>query len=385
MVITSIPFNALQVATNYADNCGGPVSVITTDTLLIGDNCGWVLIYTYKVVDVCGNALNGQTITHTGSDQSAPSGAPPGASVGNNACKANAVATFPFNATLAGANYTDNCGGPVVVVLTNTTVVGTDCSWAIIYTFSVRDACNNALNAQQMVISGKDLNDPTFTRPPDIIIYSNEACEYNASVGVTGDVTDEDDDCTNILNATYTDNVVDGLCSCSKIITRTWNLVDACGNAADPQVQTIYVHFNMVTNDNDDGPGSMRNVISCAPAGSTVTLSPSLMGQDIILSSGEITINKNLTLQGLGMLNSMVSGNMSSRIFHLLPGNTFTVRDMALKNATSVSNGGAIYVEGSLRLENVILQNNFENGVPKAMTLNGAGSFEAMGTIQIMY
>ena len=42
-----------------------------------------------------------------------------------------------------------------------------------------------------MVISGSDQTDPTFTRPPDIVIYSNELCEYNAGVGVTGDVTDE--------------------------------------------------------------------------------------------------------------------------------------------------------------------------------------------------
>ena len=179
--------------------------------------------------------------------------------------------------------------------------------------------------------------------------------------------------------------MVSGSCQCSYIITRTWHLVDACGNAAPNQVQTINVYSNIVTNTNDSGAGSLRDIISCAPAGSTVTFSPTLMGQNIVLTSGEIVINKDLTLNGLGIANSMISGNNASRIFHLMPGKQFTIKNLALKNATAVTNGGAIYVEGNLILENILLQNNFENGVPKAMTLNVTGSFEAKGTIQIMY
>ncbi|MBK9105953.1 MAG: hypothetical protein IPL92_15615 [Saprospiraceae bacterium] len=92
----------------------------------------------YKVVDPCGNALMNQNITHTGSDLTAPTGSPPPTSLGNNACKATAVATYPFSAAVAGAGYTDNCGSPVIVTLTNTQVIGTDCNWAIIYTLVSR-------------------------------------------------------------------------------------------------------------------------------------------------------------------------------------------------------------------------------------------------------
>ncbi|WP_264521022.1 hypothetical protein [Flavobacterium sp. N1994] len=39
--------------------------------------------------------------------------------------------------------------------------------------------------------------------------------------------------------------MANGQCAGSKIITRTWTLVDACGNAAAPQTQTITVTDNI--------------------------------------------------------------------------------------------------------------------------------------------
>ncbi len=234
-----------------------------------------------------------------------------------------------------------------------------------------------------MVISGSDQTAPTFTRPPDAVVYANSDCSYNATPAVTGDVTNESDGCSTGLNATYTDNIAPGSCSCSQIITRTWHLVDACGNAAPDQVQTITVAANVVMNTNDDGPGSLREIIECLPSGSTVLFSPSLMGQDIVLTSGEIVLDKNLTISADGLIDIDITGNNASRIFTIQPSNMVTIKSLGLKNATSMNNGGAVFVKGHLILENAILQNNFENGVPKSMTLNGAGTFEARGIIQI--
>jgi gliding motility-associated-like protein len=60
---------------------------------------------------------------------------------------------------------------------------------------------------------------------------------------VTGDVTDEGDNCDTSLDATFTDNVVAGSCEGEEIITRTWSLTDDCGNTTT-QVQTITVEDN---------------------------------------------------------------------------------------------------------------------------------------------
>jgi len=83
---------------------------------------------------------------------------------------------------------------------------------------------------------------PTFTRPADITIYRDENCSYDASTSATGDVTNEADNC-GVGQATYSD-AVNASNPCSVIITRTWSLVDNCGNAAADQVQTITVEDN---------------------------------------------------------------------------------------------------------------------------------------------
>ena len=140
----------------------------------------------------------------------------------------------------------------------------------------------------------------------------------------------------------------------------------------------------MVTNSNDNGVGSLRNIISSASTGATITFSPALMNETITLTLGEIVINKNLVLSGLGMLSLILSGNNSSRIFHLLPGNTLEIENMSLTNANAMSNGGALFIEGSLILEGVLLQHNFENGVPKSMTLMSTSMLEVVGNVNIM-
>ncbi|MCG8807415.1 gliding motility-associated C-terminal domain-containing protein, partial [Tenacibaculum finnmarkense] len=74
---------------------------------------------------------------------------------------------------------------------------------------------------------------PTFTVPNDVIIYADENCNFDASVGKTGDVSDESDNCDTTLVATFTDAITAGSCQGEKIITRTWNLTDDCGNSTE--------------------------------------------------------------------------------------------------------------------------------------------------------
>src|SRR5678810_812601 len=93
-------------------------------------------------------------------------------------------------------------------------------------------------------ITVSDNTAPTFTRPADITIFTDANCNYNATTAVTGDVTNEADNCSTGLNATFSDVTVDGPCEGSHVITRTWSLVDNCGNAALDQIQTITVSDN---------------------------------------------------------------------------------------------------------------------------------------------
>jgi len=140
---------------------------------------------------------------------------------------------------------------------------------------------------------------------------------------------------------------------------------------------------NVVTNTADDGCGSLREQIANATNGSTITFNSSLMNQTITLTSGEIDISKNLTLQGPGMLNLNISGNNTSRIFHLFQGNNFNITGLTLKDASAPTDGGAIFAEGILTLQYISLQNNFQNSLPKSISVSSTATVNVVGTVEM--
>jgi hypothetical protein len=139
----------------------------------------------------------------------------------------------------------------------------------------------------------------------------------------------------------------------------------------------------IVTNTSDSGDGSLRNTVACATNGSVITFDPTLFNQTISLSSGEIEVTKNLTINGLGMVNLTVSGHNNSRIFHILPGNTLTVKNLSLKDATAITNGGALFIEGNLIMENALLEHNSQNGIPKAWTASNSSHITVNGNVNV--
>src|SRR5262245_18427076 len=73
-----------------------------------------------------------------------------------------------------------------------------------------------------------------------------------------------------------------------------------------------------VTTHADNGSfGSLRWAIENAPSGDTITFAPALVGQTIILTSGELLIEKSLVILGPGPDKLAISGNAASRVFHV--------------------------------------------------------------------
>jgi hypothetical protein len=143
-------------------------------------------------------------------------------------------------------------------------------------------------------------------------------------------------------------------------------------------------HCTIVTNADDSGAGSLRATVDCAAFGDTIRFDSALIDQTIILTSGEIGIKNNLVISGLGTELLTISGNNSSRIFNIRPGWNVELLDMKLINATEPVDGGSILVGGNLTLQDVILENNFENGSPKGLTLIPGAVLKVVGNVNIV-
>jgi hypothetical protein len=123
-----------------------------------------------------------------------------------------------------------------------------------------------------------------------------------------------------------------------------------------------------VSNNLDNGVGSLRAEITAAHSGDTIIFASSLNGQTINLTSGELLIKKNLTITGPGAGQLTLSGNHSSRVFELAAKYQLGLSGLAISNGDGVlaagpshtndGYGGTILNEGTLTISNCTLSGN---------------------------
>src|SRR5262245_51241560 len=135
-----------------------------------------------------------------------------------------------------------------------------------------------------------------------------------------------------------------------------------------------------VTNNQDSGSGSLRAEIKAVNSGDTIVFDPSLDGQTITLTSGELLIKKNLTISGPGaaQLTISVSVRHPSRVFQVASGMQVTLSGLTISNGRAV-NGGGILNNGTLTVSNSTLSGNYAN-VPYGKTFNEGGGIDNFGT-----
>ena len=84
-----------------------------------------------------------------------------------------------------------------------------------------------------------------------------------------------------------------------------------------------------VVNTNDSGPGSLRQALADANDGDTIGFAVS---GAIGLTSGELLVDKDVTISGPGADNLAVDGNAKSRVFHITTGRTVVISGLTISN-----------------------------------------------------
>ncbi|MCD8447773.1 gliding motility-associated C-terminal domain-containing protein, partial [Tenacibaculum finnmarkense] len=228
--------------TDEADNCSTGLKAIFTDVEKAGTCEGTKTITrTWNLTDSCGNSTQKDQII-TVEDTIKPTfTAPDNITISTDA---NCVFDVSVGKTGVVSDEADNCSTGLKATFTDVEKAGTcEGTKTITRTWNLTDSCGNSTQKDQ-IITVEDNIKPTFTAPDDITISTDANCVFDASVGKTGGVSDEADNCSTGLKATFTDVETKGSCDGSKTITRTWNLTDSCGNSTQKD-QIITVEDNI--------------------------------------------------------------------------------------------------------------------------------------------
>jgi HYR domain. len=131
-----------------------------------------------------------------------------------------------------------------------------------------------------------------------------------------------------------------------------------------------------VMNLDDSGPGSLRDAIDQAnmnPGPDIIDFQDELTGT-ITLTTGELLITDDLTINGPGVFSIIVSGNQASRVFEIASEVTVAISGLTISDGSAINDGGGILNAGSLTITNVVVSNN---------SATGGGGINNSGTLTI--
>ncbi|MEP7341619.1 MAG: putative Ig domain-containing protein, partial [Acidobacteriota bacterium] len=136
------------------------------------------------------------------------------------------------------------------------------------------------------------------------------------------------------------------------------NTTTGCAVTQNFSINITCASNPVVTTNADGGAGSLREAIALACPGSTISFQAGI--SIITLTSGELVVNKNLTIQGPGANLLTISGNNASRVFNINSGNTVSLSGMTITGGKAVD-GGGISNAGSLTITACAISGNTAN------------------------
>jgi len=144
----------------------------------------------------------------------------------------------------------------------------------------------------------------------------------------------------------------------------------------------------IVTDTNDNGPGTLRQALVDAQDGDTIQFDPALIGQTITLTTGELLIDKNITISGPGWKLLTVSAidipKFRFRVFHVNPGHNVTIAGLTISDghANGAAGGAGIFNDHSaLTINNCAIRNNHSERPGGGIYSDGSGGSASLTII----
>ena len=138
-----------------------------------------------------------------------------------------------------------------------------------------------------------------------------------------------------------------------------------------------------VTNTTDSGAGSLRNAISNANPGDTIVFTNTLSGRTIYLTSGELLVTDDLTIDASALTKGIIiDAGQNSRVLEITPENNVILASLTLTNGFAAGGGGMAVDSGATLIANncAICGNSVTNGYGAGGIYNGY-----IGTITLNY
>ncbi|MFQ5478151.1 MAG: choice-of-anchor Q domain-containing protein [Candidatus Binatia bacterium] len=115
-----------------------------------------------------------------------------------------------------------------------------------------------------------------------------------------------------------------------------------------------------VTNLADNGPGSLRAALGAAASGDTIDFA---VNGTIVLSSGELAVDRGLNILGPGPTLLTISGGGNSRVFRVESADPVTISGLAVIDGFASGDGGGLYaVDTDLELSDCSFGGNHAEG-----------------------
>jgi len=139
---------------------------------------------------------------------------------------------------------------------------------------------------------------------------------------------------------------------------------------------SVVVDMLLDEDDGNDAPGdvSLREALQIVSVGGVVTFSTAIAGGTINLTLGELAIENDVTIIGLGSAATFISGSNASRVFNISNAATVTIRSLSIVDGNAAS-GAGILNAGHLTLSDAVVRGNAATG--------GGGSIANSGTLSL--